>query len=568
MSLLAVFLATVTSAAVTAQLPTGTLSGVIVDPSGAAVVAASLHAVDIASGAERRLATAADGAFVVPGLPPGRYRVTVSALSFATAERIALIEAGQTTRLDIALTLDPVTTSVLVTLPLVQTDHHKVSAVIRRDQIEQLPFNGREFLELARLEPGVTPPVRGTNNRTFVAILGGGLQTTPRVGATRVTIDGASVLFPGAIGSALKLSPESVEEFQLVSSSFDIATGLTTNGAVNIVSRAGSNNASGGALFLYRDDTLSAYPGLRREPANPDPFFRRHHESGWFGGPLRRNRAFLFVSGEALHQDSVVSVQPALPELRALGGVFPSPAQSAQFSARIDAHLSPVQSVFARYSEDRSRAFAPLNDRTDLLPSAWSSQHARARQAIGGGSRVFGSNLLADVRFSRFDMHAPERPASARDCAGCTGLSLPRITIPEAQLALGDARTIDFDGHRYQLSSNVTWQQGQHTIRGVADWEHTSTRATIESPQTASIVLWSPHRARELNPALSLPASFVTADDVLQLPLQSYNAAVALPVPERGFQPRRIFDQLRVGAGDTWRVAPRLTINGGVAWAY
>ena len=241
--------ATFISAAAAAQLPTGTLTGIIVDPSGTAVAGAAVHVVDIGSGAERRLASAADGAFVMPGLPPGKYHVTVSAPLFAPAERVALVEAGQTTRLDIAVALDRVTTTVLVTLPLVQADDHKVSGVVRRDQIEQLPFNGREFLELARLEPGVTPPVRGTNNRTFVAILGGGLQTAPRIGATRVTIDGASVLFPGAIGSALKLSPESVEEFQLVSSSFDIATGLTTNGAVNIVSRAGSNHASGGALL-------------------------------------------------------------------------------------------------------------------------------------------------------------------------------------------------------------------------------------------------------------------------------------------------------------------------------
>src|SRR5262249_21374506 len=87
--------------------------------------------------------------------------------------------------------------------PLIRYDHHQVGGVVSRAQIENLPLNGRNFLELAKLEPGVTNPVRGTNNRAFVPTLGSGLQTNPRIGFTRVTVDGASIRLVAMSGKSV-----------------------------------------------------------------------------------------------------------------------------------------------------------------------------------------------------------------------------------------------------------------------------------------------------------------------------------------------------------------------------
>jgi len=84
--------------------------------------------------------------------------------------------------------------------PLLHYDQHQVGGLVSRAQIENLPLNGRNFLELAKLEPGVTDPVRLADNRTFVSSLGAGLQTIPRMAYTRVTVDGASVTTPSTIG--------------------------------------------------------------------------------------------------------------------------------------------------------------------------------------------------------------------------------------------------------------------------------------------------------------------------------------------------------------------------------
>src|SRR5437867_13242984 len=123
---------------------------------------------------------------------------------------MATVEAGRTTLVDVMLEIGDVSEIVTVrgAVPLLRYDHHQLGGVIKREQIENLPLNGRNVLELAKLEPGVTSPVRGNANRTFIAALGAGLQTIPRVGLTRVTGDAARTNAFGTIGTARQTSPE------------------------------------------------------------------------------------------------------------------------------------------------------------------------------------------------------------------------------------------------------------------------------------------------------------------------------------------------------------------------
>src|SRR5439155_13360387 len=133
-------------------------------------------------------------------------------LGFKHSERQATVEAGTTTTVDVALEVGEVreTVTVRAVAPMLRYDHHQVAGVVRREQIENVPLNGRNFLELAKLEPGVTSPVRASNNRTFVAPLGSGLQTVPRVGYTRITVDGANINAFHTIGASLQVSQDVV----------------------------------------------------------------------------------------------------------------------------------------------------------------------------------------------------------------------------------------------------------------------------------------------------------------------------------------------------------------------
>src|SRR5439155_23581174 len=187
---------------------TGTIAGHTTDSSGAAVPGVLVDVVNRDTGQTRTATTSTDGRYSAEALLPGVYQVATEMPGFKRLERMASVEAGTTTTVDLALEVGQVneTLTVAATAPLLRREEHQVSAVVSRQQIENLPLNGRNFLELAKLEPGMTNPVRLTDNRTFVSSLGAGLQTIPRVGYTRVTVDGGSITTPSTIGMLLQVS--------------------------------------------------------------------------------------------------------------------------------------------------------------------------------------------------------------------------------------------------------------------------------------------------------------------------------------------------------------------------
>src|SRR5260370_26388124 len=137
----------------------------------------------------------------------------------------------------------------------------------------------------------------------------------------------------------MHFSQEVVEEFQLSSVNYDISTGVTASGSVNIVTRSGGNDFHGGGFFFFRDHTLAAYPALKRDPTNPDPFFQRRQWGANLGGPIVRNRLFFFTTYEKNNQHGVISAQPQAPEFAAFSAITPSPVQRNQVSTRLDASI-------------------------------------------------------------------------------------------------------------------------------------------------------------------------------------------------------------------------------------
>ena len=281
-----------------AQTPTGNIAGIVTDLAGARVAGARINIINRDSGLRRDLITSPEGDFSAAALPSGIYQLTVEAAGFHRLERTAVVEAGTTTTVTLTLQIGEVTAQVKVddVAPLINYEQHQVGGFVSRTQIENLPLNGRNFLDLAKLEPGVTNPTRTSDNRVFVPMLGAGVFGPPRIGSTRVTVDGASIVASGTIGAELQVSQEAVQEFQISTVNFDLSTSLTTDGAFNIVTRSGGNNFHGGGFYFYRDHNLAAYPGLRRDLSNPDPFFQRSQFGYQLGGPIRKDRFFFFTN--------------------------------------------------------------------------------------------------------------------------------------------------------------------------------------------------------------------------------------------------------------------------------
>src|SRR5438552_4729473 len=309
------------------QTPTGVVSGVVSDAGGARVAGARVSIINHDSGLGRNLITSTEDDFTAAALPSGVYQITVEATGFHRLERTTVVEAGTTTTVNLSLQIGDVTEQVTVddAAPLINYEQHQVGGVVSRKQIENLPLNGRNFLDLAKLEPGVTNPVQATNNRVLAPMLGAGIQVNPRIGYTRVTVDGANINLIASIGATLQVSQEAVQEFQISTVNFDPSTSLTSDGAINIVTRSGGKDFHGSGFYFYRDHNLAAYPGLSREPNNQNPFFQRSQFGYQLSGPISKDRAFFFTSYERNDQRGVLSIQPRSSDFAPLGVVFPRP---------------------------------------------------------------------------------------------------------------------------------------------------------------------------------------------------------------------------------------------------
>jgi hypothetical protein len=192
----------------------------------------------------------------------------VVAIGFQPVTTLVTVTTGTTTTVRLSLELSTRQEAVIVTGAATAVDlvSNRVQGVVERAQIENLPLNGRSFMNLAQLQPGVTVAL-GTpaqfNAQFNVSVLGGPASRTA------ITVDGGSVRNPVEGGPGQNFSQEVVQEFQISTANFDLSTGIAAFGAINVVTRSGSNDLRGAAYFYHRDENISAYPSLARTPRRP-----------------------------------------------------------------------------------------------------------------------------------------------------------------------------------------------------------------------------------------------------------------------------------------------------------
>ena len=551
---------------VLAQTPNGIVAGVVYDPSGATIAGGSVKVSGWTDGYSRTALTSRQGDFSFPALPPGEYEVSVEARGFQNTVRIAQVEAGTSTTVNFTMQVGNTTDSVTVegASPQIHYDSNTVGGLVTQTEIAGLPLNGRSFLELSKLEPGVQAPTRATNNRSFVPVLGAPSSTHGQ----RVTVDGGSIVAIGYGGSAMGFSQEVVQEFQTSTVNFDLSTGITAAGAINVVTRSGGNDLHGTGFYFFRDHNLAAYPALNRDPVSPDPFFQRRQFGFALGGPIRRNRVFFFANWERNEQRGVVDTTLVTPDFARFSRVTTSPLFGNQFSVRLDARISNAHTLFLRHSHDGSRAFGPSllqGGAPNAYPSSWSRQLAWVDQSILGLTSVLRPTLVNDLRFSYLFSSSSETAPGEQECPGCLGTGAPGITIPQAGLTLGRSIFVFNLARQFQFSDTLSWQKNTHRFRFGINWEHHRGGNQVWQNEPAAITLFSPDQARQYN--LPLPLSFRTFNDVLQLPLQSVTVAVGNPlVPQENGGLVRNWNTLRLYAQDTWRLRRGLTLNYGFGW--
>lgn len=561
-----------------AQEPTGTIAGTVLDESGAVVPNATVVVASKATGAARTIQSNSEGAFSAPSLPAGQYEVKVSVPGFRTMVRDATVETGATTTIEARLQVGQPSEVVLVEAAAAQVEYERntIDGVITRTKIQELPLNGRSFLQLAFLEPGVTvsPGTTSQYNSLFsVSVLGGDSNKTA------VTVDGGNIRNVIEGNTGMNFSQEVVQEFQLSSANFDLSTGITSVGSVNIVTRTGSNDYHGSAYFFFRDHNLAAYPGLKRNPLSPDPFFARRNPGFWVGGPIVKDRLFFFFNYEYMNQRQLFTVQPDLPSVAGLAGNYGSPYKGKEISARFDIRVNANNMLFARYSHDGNSGFGP-SSQTGVapLPSNWLRNQNWSDQSVLGVTSTIRPTLINDFRFNYTYWQNRNLFPTQSDCPGCLGLLGPQIQlVGSSNFAVGDTQnaTQGRDLRRFTWIDNMTWQKGSHRLRWGADLEYAPGTGFWGYCDPACATAFSPEYVRSVVPAPLVPVLFpnlpsrITSNaDLMNLPFAGAIVGIGDPSqpPPYNIDIAKKNSHYRFYAQDTWRVAPRFTLNYGLAW--
>ncbi|HYL09945.1 MAG TPA: carboxypeptidase regulatory-like domain-containing protein [Candidatus Acidoferrales bacterium] len=351
----ALLLAMPAQVAAQATISTGSIQGTISDPKGGVVPDARITVTNKASGHVDRLTTTQAGTFNAGTLTPGDYTVRVEVKGFKTSETTVRVEVGVITPLNLTLELGAESTVVNVeaTAITVNTQQATVQDVITAAQIEDLPVNGRNFLDLASLEPGVQIQDGATFDPTkngFSSISFGG-----RAGRTaRIELDGLDIS-DETVGTTTQNVPQSaIQEFNVSQSTLDLSTELTSSGTVNIATRSGGNAVHGQAYYYGRSDKSSAK--IAPQQLN----FGRNQYGGNFGGAFIKDKLFYFLDGERTAQTLASPVQLAAP-FTALSGSFNSPFHETEYVAKMDWNIRGSWKAFYRFSFDQNLSVRGFN---------------------------------------------------------------------------------------------------------------------------------------------------------------------------------------------------------------
>jgi hypothetical protein len=321
------------------------LTGTVTDPSGSEVPNAKVTAIDAAKGTQRSVMTDEHGFYRLAGLAPATYKLSVEHAGFQTEVVPSLtLTVGQTIVFDFHLKLAGLSGQIEVTseLPVVETERGSQANTLTQEDIASLPIDRRDYLTFTLLAPGVSNSTRLASDQDFR------VKQTPQSGLSfygsngrgnSVTVDGGEAN-DDAGGVRLTLSQDAVQEFQVNRSNYGADLGGASGAAINIISKSGTNELHGSLYGYFRNDAMDAadpfartqalQPGQIFDPTQPDSVgqptknsLSRYQFGSTVGFPIKKDKSFLFLAFEGLHQDS----QNAVPILTNTNVFRPTAAQ-------------------------------------------------------------------------------------------------------------------------------------------------------------------------------------------------------------------------------------------------
>jgi len=297
-----------------AQIGAGAITGLVKDQSGAALPGATVTVTSRATNRQVVGVSNGDGVFVALSLPPGEYRLEVTLQGFRPLRRDGIrLSTGEKARLDLVMAVGDVReeVTVLADAPMLRAETASLGTIVEHEQVVQLPLNGRTFITLAALAPGVALPP----NSQLPRINGGRPRTNEYL------FDGISVLQPEPGQVAYFPVVDAIQEFKIESNSPPAEFGRFNGGVINLTTKAGSNAFHGTAFEFFRNEALNARNFFQStNPVKPD--YRRNQFGGTLGGPLVKDRTFFFVDYQGQRQAIGRTLTSTVPTLLQRQGIF------------------------------------------------------------------------------------------------------------------------------------------------------------------------------------------------------------------------------------------------------
>jgi Carboxypeptidase regulatory-like domain/TonB-dependent Receptor Plug Domain len=306
-ALIAAAIACLTSAPLLAQVTSGTLFGTVKDPSGAYVKDASVTIANHANGITRTVTSGSDGAFVAPNLYPGTYTVTVEAKGFKKLETTGIVlsaadnlSAGEFV-LAVGTTSDEVTVTADAGQLQLQSNSGERSDLITGKQLNDVALNGRMVLDYMKLIPGVVSGFDGSAATTYG--IGAFNINGTRANEHEYTIDGASNVDSGDNATThVTINPDAIAEVKVLTSNYQAEFGKAGGGQIAVTTKSGSNQWHGNARFFHRNEGMNANGWFANQSKNPIGKYRYNYFGYQFGGPIKKDKLFVFWSQEYYRQ--------------------------------------------------------------------------------------------------------------------------------------------------------------------------------------------------------------------------------------------------------------------------
>lgn len=610
------------SAFVVGQSTRVELFGIVRDPAGLPVASAAIQIRNVDTSAAAETATDSAGLYRFVALSPGSYEITVRKEGFSLLRRSGLtLRVGEQIPLDLSLAIGNLTQSVEVSeaTPVLQGVRGTVSFTATKEQIATLPIDGRNFVPLIALSPGVMLPPA---------------STLPRIGGSRprtseYIYDGISVLQPEPGQVAYFPVPDAIEEFRVETNSYSAEYGRSNGGVIMVNHKAGTNEFHGSVFEFFRNEALNARNLFA--PTGPKPRFRRNQYGFVFGGPIQPERTFFFTDYQGTRlQTGVVRISTVptslqrqgifsnaiidpvtrtsfrgnqVPEDRwdpagaALVARYPLPnvvtASGAeattnnynrvanetttqdQFGLRIDRILNSAQRLFGRYEtlRDHSTPSTPFPDGDgNITAGVIGDTRTTAHSLALDHAWSLADNKVNQLRFG-YTRRGFSRESMRGDVPASVASGIPNIpnstfgnafpsvdVVGFQQLGPTSSGNAEFSTSMTQFIDNLTWSRGRHSLKMGTDIriEHLD---VLQPPNPTGLFQFTSTLTAQLDASGQPVAN--TGNSVASLLLgQVQNFSI--DVQNEFLKPRATIAEFFFQ--DDFRATTRLSINAGIRY--